>query len=79
MTGHLTRLINDERKAQLGDALRQLTDDQHEALRLRYVEELSRAEIAAVLDISEALVKSRLFEGMKRLRDHSGLAEGGGE
>lgn len=76
MTGHLTRLVNDEQKDRLKDALATLSDEQNEALRLRYVEELSRAEIAAVLDISESAVKSRLFESLKRLRDHGSLIEG---
>lgn len=76
MTGHLTRLVNDEQKDRLRDALAALTDEQNEALRLRYVEELSRAEIAAVLDISESAVKSRLFESMKRLRDLGSQIDG---
>ena len=40
------------------------------------MEGLSREEIADVLDLSDAVVKSRLFEGMKKLRDRAeGLRE----
>ena len=38
-------------------------------LRLRYAEGLSRGEIAEVLELSPSVVKSRLFEGMQRLRE----------
>ena len=42
-------------------------------LRLRYAEGLSRAEIACVLEVPESVVKSRLFEGLKKLREHTSL------
>ena len=74
-TGHLTRLVKDERRAQLAELLKDLPEAQQEVLRLRYVEGLSRGEIAEVLEISEALVKSRLFEALKRLRTHTSLLE----
>jgi RNA polymerase sigma factor (sigma-70 family) len=45
-----------------------LPELEREALRLRYVEELSRAEIAAVLDVPAASVKTWLFAGLQRLR-----------
>jgi RNA polymerase sigma-70 factor (ECF subfamily) len=69
LTGNLTRLVRDEQRARLGEMVRALPEAQQEVLRLRYVEDLSRAEIAEVLDLPESVVKSRLFEGMKRLRD----------
>ncbi|MCG8409297.1 MAG: sigma-70 family RNA polymerase sigma factor [Phycisphaerales bacterium] len=47
----------------------------HEVLRLRHVEGLSRAEIASVLEIPESVVESRLFEGLKKLREHTSLLE----
>ena len=52
-----------------------LTDEQREVLRLRYVENLSRGEIAEILDQPESLVKSRLFEGLKRLREEAARFE----
>ena len=69
VTGHLTRMVKDELKARLTDAFQQLSEEHREVLRLRYVEDLSRTEIADVLELPEPLVKSRLFEGMKKLRE----------
>jgi DNA-directed RNA polymerase specialized sigma24 family protein len=48
-----------------------LPAEQREALRLRDVEGLGRAEIAYVLEIPEASVKTRLFEGLRKLRAHT--------
>ena len=75
LTGQLTRLVKDEARSRLGELLAGLPESQQEALRLRYVEELSRGEIAEVLQIPESVVKSRLFEGLKHLRDHASLLE----
>ncbi len=69
MTGHLTRLERDELHSRVRAAVSGLPDSQQEVLRLRYVEGLSRTEIAEILDLKEALVKSRLFEGIKKLRE----------
>lgn len=69
MTGHLTRLAREERHERLAELVRSLSVEQSEVLRLRYVENLSRAEIADVLELSEHLVKSRIFEGLKTLRE----------
>jgi len=69
MTGNLTKLLQEELEEQLRAEVEALPAAQQEVLRLRYVEGLSRADIAEVLDTPESLVKSRLFEGVKRLRD----------
>ncbi len=69
LTGHLTRLVRSEEQSRISELVRSLPETQQEVLRLRYVETLSRAEVAEVLDIPESLVKSRLFEGLERLRD----------
>lgn len=69
LSGQLTRLANDEVRAQLAKLVQDLPDAQREVLRLRYVEGLQRPEIAEVLDIPEKLVKTRLFETLKRLRE----------
>ncbi|UCE58916.1 MAG: RNA polymerase sigma factor [Phycisphaerales bacterium] len=76
LTGQLTRIVKGEAKSHLEELVAKLSDAQREALRLRYVEGLSRSEIAEVLDTPESVVKSRLFEGLKRLRDHTSLMEG---
>lgn len=68
LTGQLTALVRNEEHAKLEELVRALTDEQREVLRLRYVEGLTRPEIAHVLDITESVVKSRIFEGLKRLR-----------
>ena len=69
MTGNLTKLLQDEMEEQLRVEVAALPAAQQEVLRLRYVEGLSRTDIAEVLEIPESLVKSRLFEGVKKLRD----------
>lgn len=77
LTGHLTRLVQAEQRSRLNEFVRALPETQREILRLRYVEDLPRAEIAEVLELPEAVVKSRLFEGLKRLRAQaSRLGEG---
>ena len=69
MTGQLTRLVRAENQAQLRERLGRLTSDQREVLELRYGEDLGREEIALVLDLAPSVVKSRLYEAMKRLRE----------
>ena len=76
LTGQLTRLVRTEQQERVDELVRRLPENQQEVLRLRYVEGLARAEIADVLDTPEQVIKSRLFEGLKRLRDMVGT---GGE
>ncbi len=75
LTGHLTRLVRKEQQSRISELVASLPETQREVLRLRYVEDLSRAEIAEVLQIPESVVKSRLFEGLKRLREQAPLPE----
>jgi RNA polymerase sigma-70 factor (ECF subfamily) len=75
LTGCLTRLVRREQRAHLRRTLAELPENQREVLHLRYAEGLSRAEIADVLDLSESLVKSRLYEGMVKLRAHDSLLD----
>ncbi|MEM6671456.1 MAG: sigma-70 family RNA polymerase sigma factor [Planctomycetota bacterium] len=70
-TGQLTRLLRAENEAELRRRLEKLTPDQREVLELRYGEDLGREEIALVLDLPPSIVKSRLYEAMKRLRSMS--------
>lgn len=67
-TGHLTKLVREEQRVELARLVRELSGEQQEVLRLRYAEDLSREDIAEVLDLSVSVVKSRLFEGLKKLR-----------
>jgi RNA polymerase sigma-70 factor (ECF subfamily) len=74
-TGNLTRLVRREQRSRVAHLVEALPADQREVLRMRYVEKLPRAEIAYVLDLPESVVKSRLFEGSKKLRDHTSLLD----
>ena len=75
-TGNLTRMANQELQARLGHLIGALPHTQREVILLRHGEDLSRAEIAYVLDVSESTVKSRLFQGLKKLREHTSLLNG---
>jgi RNA polymerase sigma-70 factor (ECF subfamily) len=74
-TGNLTRLVKRELRSRIAHLLAALPAAYREVLQLRYAEGLSRAEIAEVLELPESVVKSRLFEGLKKLREHSSLLE----
>jgi RNA polymerase sigma-70 factor (ECF subfamily) len=56
-------------------AFRGLPPEYREALQLKYVEEISVAEIARVLEISEHAVESRLARARKLLRKRIGEAQ----
>lgn len=71
-TGHLTRLVRAEERAALRAILAEMPVTQREVLDLRYGEDLTREEIAEVLGIEPSVVKSRLYEGMQRLRSRAG-------
>ena len=72
-TGNLTKLVRRELRSRLSHLVGALPTMYREVLQLRYAEGLSRAEIAEVLELPESVVKSRLFEGLKKLRQHSSL------
>lgn len=74
LTGNLTKLLKGEQRAHLWRRLAELPADQREVLLLRYAEGLSRSEISEVLKIPEKLVKSRIFNGLEKLRKHDSLA-----
>ncbi len=74
LTGNLTRMVQRERRSRLMHLVNGLSPIQREVLLLRYADGLTREEIADVLGISEALVKSRLFDGIEKLRQHRSLA-----
>lgn len=66
--GPITRMVGGERDAEVAAALATLDADRRELLRLRYADELSRAEVAELLGIDEDLVKSRAYEAIEELR-----------
>jgi RNA polymerase sigma factor (sigma-70 family) len=59
----------DDPDAELWTAVRELPPKQRSAVVLRFVNDLSHREIAAVLDCSEAAARRSLHEGLTRLRE----------
>lgn len=71
-TSHIppnNRLENNELRAQLEGAIRQLPERQSQVFRLAYQEHKTRKEIAAVMDISEETVKKQVANALKSLRE----------
>jgi len=65
-----------ERARRVQDALMRLSEDHRAVLTLRHFSDLSYREIAAVLELDEKTVKSRLFEARERLRELLARGEG---
>jgi RNA polymerase sigma-70 factor (ECF subfamily) len=63
------RLQHGEVRQRVQQALSQLGEADREVLVLRYLEDLSTAEIAAVLELTESAVKMRQLRALQRLRD----------
>jgi len=71
------RLIRDELRQRVQAAMDRLAERDREILVMRHLEEMSAAEIAAILGISEGAVRVRLLRALTRLR--SLLDDGGSE
>ncbi len=64
-SGHLMR---EELRDRVRSALARLSEGEREVLVMRHLEQLSTAEVASVLGISEGAVKVRLLRALERLR-----------
>ena len=63
----ISAAIKNERKELLQQELLKLSVDEKELVMMRFVEQMSVAEIAQSLEISEAAVKSRLLRTLEKL------------
>lgn len=77
LTGPLSRMVRGELRSRLAHLVAALPTEQREVLRLRYGDGLNRSEIAEVLELGESIVKSRLYEGLKKLRAHKNILQAG--
>jgi len=62
-------VLKEELRNRVRTALHRLQDRDREVLALRFLEQLSTAESAAVLGVAEGAVKSRLLRALARFRD----------
>jgi RNA polymerase sigma-70 factor (ECF subfamily) len=60
--------VREELRHRVREALGRLPERDREVLVLRYLEQLSTAEVAAVLEITEGAVKVRHLRALARLR-----------
>jgi RNA polymerase sigma-70 factor (ECF subfamily) len=67
-TSASSRLRHHERRERLYQVLARLASADREVLVLRFLEDLSTRELAAVLDVSESAVKMRQLRALQRLR-----------
>ncbi len=74
-TGPRTALLRDERRERVRRLVAAMPEPHREVLILRYIEGLRRKEIAEVLELTDAVVKSRLFKAAQRLKEHVGDTE----
>ncbi len=81
LLGHDTRAseaaIRAELKVRVHEALDSMAPLDCEVLALRHFEQLSRAEIAQVLGVSEAAAGKRYLRALERLKDVLGRSPGG--
>jgi RNA polymerase sigma-70 factor (ECF subfamily) len=71
-TSPSNHLMRQERHERLKGALASLQQRDREVLVMRHLEQLSTSEIAAMLEISEPAVKSRLLRALIRMREQMG-------
>ncbi len=62
-------------RPELAMALKSLPPEQQETILMRFVDDMSLSEIALALGIPLNTVKSRLYQGLQKLRDDPGTRE----
>jgi RNA polymerase sigma-70 factor (ECF subfamily) len=62
-------MMLDELRRRVQSAMERLAERDREILVMRHLEEMSAAEIAAILGISEGAVRVRLLRALTRLRN----------
>lgn len=62
--------ISSEQQMDIEALLLHLNDHQKEAIQLKYLHDLDYKTIADITTVSIGTVKSRIFQGLKKLRDH---------
>jgi RNA polymerase sigma-70 factor (ECF subfamily) len=78
-TSPSNHLLREEMRGRVRAALAQLPEDYREVLVLRYLEQLSVSDIAAVLGISQGAVKMRRTRALERLCGLLGIGPGENE
>ena len=68
-TGPRTAALRAEARERVRQVLAEMSDEHRDVLILRYFEELSRQEMAEVLELPASVIKSRLFEAFQKLRE----------
>lgn len=61
-----------EQRMDLTDMLSTLNANQHEAIELKYLHDLDLQTIADMTNVSIGTVKSRIFQGLKKMREQFG-------
>lgn len=61
--------ISSEQRLDIQQMLRHLNENQREAIQLKYYHDLDYKTIADITDVSIGTAKSRVFEGLKKLRE----------
>ncbi|MDQ0166299.1 RNA polymerase sigma-70 factor (ECF subfamily) [Bacillus horti] len=63
---------NREQQIDINELLEHVNEHQKEAIQLKYFHDLDTQTIADITNVSVGTVKSRIFQGLKKLRKHSG-------
>lgn len=70
--GYLEKYESKEQNIDLTEQLKELNKDQQEAIKLKYLLDMDYKTIATITKVSEGTVKSRVFNGLKKLREKLG-------